>query len=234
MHMTHVFFFRLCKKKLLEVIEGPRPMVDAMPSSTQQPSEATQLSAVEAIQPPASAPGQVKNEEAPLVCCSERTTNHAPKYSPRQSCQHGCHFEEERCVQLGISGFQFAPRVYDFDWQRVLAVNDEEISNNGDITTLKSILPDIAFGEVDWSRMGVDPTLRKAYETAQLSCQVSFLSLCHYIVYLTQLKGLNVHFFYCHSTNQSTCCTVKRYLKHSAVLLRKLNLDCRYSKNFHE
>ncbi len=147
-------------------------MVDAMPASTQQPSEATQPSAVETIQPPASAPGQVKNEKA-LVCCSCGTTNHVPKDSPRQSSQHSYHSEEEeRCVQLETSGFQFAPRASHFDWRRILAVNDQQISKNGDITTLESILPDIAFGEVDWSHMDVDPTLRKAYEAAQLSCQV--------------------------------------------------------------
>eukprot|EP01084_Bolivina_argentea_P184648 318463_1 len=77
-------------KKLLEVVECSRPMVDAMPASTQQPSEAAQLSAVETIQPPASAPGQVKNEKA-LVCCSTGTTNHVSKDLPSQSSQHSCH-----------------------------------------------------------------------------------------------------------------------------------------------
>ncbi len=171
--MTHAFFFHLYKKKLLKVVECSRPMIAAMPASTKQPSEATQLSAVETVQPPAPAPEQVKNEKALL--CSYGTTHHVPKSSPRQSSQHSVHSEEERSVRLAASGFQFAPRASHLDWRRVLAVNDQRISKNGDITTLESILPDIAFGEVDWGSMDVDPALRKAYEAAQLSCQVWFL-----------------------------------------------------------
>ncbi len=165
--------FHIHKKKLLEVVERPRTAIAAMPASIQQPGEATQLSAVDTVQAPAPAPRQVKNEKA--LGCSHGTTNGITKGSPRQSNQHSVHSEEERSVRLASSGFQFAPCASHLDWRRILAVNDTKINKNGDITTLESILPDIAFGGVDWSSMDVDPTLRKAYEAAQLSCQVWIL-----------------------------------------------------------
>ncbi len=172
--MTRVFFFNLCKEKLLEMVERSQPMIAAMPAGTQpqQPGEATQLSAMETVQPSAPAPEQVENEN--VVLSSNRTTHHVPKGSPRQSSssQHSAHSEEERSVRLAASDFQFAPRTSHLDWRRILTVNDKRISKNGDIATLESILPDIAFGGVDWGSMDVDPTLRKAYEAAQLSCQV--------------------------------------------------------------